>query len=145
MKLKHKHTKRTALSMSQSEKMIKGDFPPSSSDVFFKLEFAQERITIFPVSVLPVKPSFRTTGCSASAWPITLPACHLCISTLRLCFNSRIPLPVTMLMTPGGMPARAASSANFKAVNGHTSAGLWTTVFPAAKQAAIFHESIING
>lgn len=48
-------------------------------------------------------------------------------------------------MTPGGIPALAANSANFKAVKGQTSAGLWTTVFPAAKQAAIFHESIIRG
>ena len=50
-----------------------------------------------------------------------------------------------MLMTPAGIPALAASSANFNAVKGHTSAGLWTTVLPAAKQAAIFHDSIISG
>ena len=48
-------------------------------------------------------------------------------------------------MTPAGIPALAANSANFNAVSGHTSAGLWTTVLPAARQAAIFHDNIING
>lgn len=66
-------TKRTALSRSQSEKMMNGDFPPNSRDVFFKLESAQARMTIFPVSVLPVKPNLRTTGCSAIHCPMTLP------------------------------------------------------------------------
>jgi hypothetical protein len=32
-----------------------------------------------------------------------------------------------------------------RAVRGDTWAGLMTTVLPAAKQAAIFHESIISG
>lgn len=113
--------------MSQSEKIINGDFPPSSSEVFFKLESAQARITILPVSVLPVKPSFLTTGCSAKAWPIMLPlkkaALLLKKKNLYLQLNL-LPFPVTMLMTPGGMPALAASSANFNAVKGHTSAGL---------------------
>ncbi len=52
---------------------MNGDFPPSSSEVFLRFESAQARITILPVSVLPVKPSFLTTGCSAKACPITLP------------------------------------------------------------------------
>lgn len=56
-----------------------------------------------------------------------------------------LPEPVTTFITPGGIPALADSSANFKAVNGHTCAGFITTVFPAAKQAAIFQESIIRG
>ena len=59
--------------------------------------------------------------------------------------SQQIPFPVTILITPAGIPAFTESSANFKAVKGHTSAGLWTTVLPAAKQAAIFQESIING
>ena len=52
---------------------MNGDLPPSSKEVFFRLELAQARITILPVSVLPVKPNFRTTGCSARACPIILP------------------------------------------------------------------------
>lgn len=36
-------TMRTALSMSQSAKMIRGDFPPSSRDTFFTLLTAQLR------------------------------------------------------------------------------------------------------
>lgn len=55
------------------------------------------------------------------------------------------PGPGITLITPGGIPARTDSSANFRAVSGVTSAGFITTVFPAARQAAIFHESIIKG
>lgn len=55
------------------------------------------------------------------------------------------PFPVTTLITPGGIPALTDNSANFKAVRGQTSAGLWTTVFPAAKHAAIFQDNIIRG
>ena len=71
---------------------------------------------------------FRTSGCDAMQ---TLPATD--------------PDPVTTLMTPGGMPALCDNSANLRAVRGHTAAGLMTTVLPAAKQAAIFQESIIKG
>lgn len=55
------------------------------------------------------------------------------------------PDPVSTLMTPGGIPALWDNSANLRAVRGHTAAGLMTTVLPAAKQAAIFQESIIKG
>lgn len=48
-------------------------------------------------------------------------------------------------MTPGGMPALTDSSANFKAVRGETCAGFMTTVLPAARHAAIFHDNIIRG
>ena len=63
----------------------------------------------------------------AMAWPQTLPD------------------PVTTLMTPGGIPAICDNSANLRAVSGQTWAGLVTTVLPAARQAAIFQESIISG
>ena len=56
-----------------------------------------------------------------------------------------LPDPVTTLMTPGGIPATCDSSANLRAVSGQTWAGLMTTVLPAARQAAIFQESIISG
>jgi hypothetical protein len=111
--------------MSQSEKMMNGDLPPSSNEVFFKLESAQARMTILPVSVLPVKPSFRTTGCSAKACPIILPESEkYTYLTCQGRINKILPFPVTILMTPGGIPALAANSANFKAVKGQTSAGL---------------------
>jgi hypothetical protein len=38
----------TAFERSQSSKMIKGDFPPNSSDTFFKLLSAQDAIMVFP-------------------------------------------------------------------------------------------------
>ena len=41
-------------------------------------------------------------------------------------------------MTPSGMPASRASSANSSAVNGVNSAGLMTTVFPAASDGETF-------
>lgn len=55
------------------------------------------------------------------------------------------PVPGKMFITPGGNPAKTESSANFNAVSGQTWAGFKTTQLPAAMQAAIFHESIING
>ena len=56
-----------------------------------------------------------------------------------------LPDPGTMLITPGGKPALTTSSANLRAVRGVTWAGLRTTVFPAARQEAIFQANIING
>lgn len=56
-----------------------------------------------------------------------------------------LPVPVTTFMTPGGMPALADNSANFRAVRGLTWAGFMTTVLPAARHAAIFQDSIIRG
>ena len=59
------------------------------------------------------------------------------------CFD--LPEPGRMLMTPGGNPALTTSSANLRAERGVTWAGLSTTVFPAARQAAIFQASIMRG
>jgi hypothetical protein len=92
----------TAFSRSQSPKMMSGLFPPSSRLTFFRLDLAQDSMMVCPIPVLPVKPSLRTFGWSAMAWPVTLP------------------LPGSTLMTPGGMPALAASSANLSAVSGLT-------------------------
>ena len=61
--------------------------------------------------------------------------------SLRRC----APSPVTTLSTPGGSPASCASSANSSAVSGVNSAGLSTTVLPAASAGAIFHASISSG
>lgn len=41
-KTKKKLTMRTALSRSQSLKIMKGDFPPSSRETFFRLLTAQD-------------------------------------------------------------------------------------------------------
>ena len=52
----------TAFSISQSAKMIKGDFPPSSREHFFKFDSAQDFMMLWPISVEPVNPSFLTRG-----------------------------------------------------------------------------------
>ena len=50
-----------------------------------------------------------------------------------------------MFRTPGGSPASTASSDSIDAVSGLHSAGLWTTVHPAASAGAIFHVDSMNG
>ena len=55
------------------------------------------------------------------------------------------PSPVTMLTTPGGSSAWRRTSQKRSAVSGVVSAGLSTTVFPAASAGAIFHASMSSG
>ena len=66
-----------------------------------------------PTAVEPVNATLSTSGCSTSAAPVS-------------------PAPVTMLTTPGGRSACCTISANSSAVSGVVSAGLSTTVLPAA-------------
>jgi len=47
--------------------------------------------------------------------------------------------------TPGGRPASSAISTRSRAVSGEASAGLWTTVQPAAKAGAIFQVDSMKG
>ena len=76
----------TALSKSQSEKIIVGFLPPSSKETFLKL--LAHRVLIFlPVSVPPVNEITGTSLCLTISSPI--PA----------------PLPWTIFITPGGTPA----------------------------------------
>ncbi len=56
-----------------------------------------------------------------------------------------VPSPVTMLSTPLGRPASREISAKRRAVRGVYSAGLRTTVFPAARAGATFQASIRRG
>lgn len=96
-------TMRTALSMSQSLKIMRGDFPPSSRDTFFRLLTAQLQqggtkgmkfhLTVtstdeqlaelvwsylfmicLPIGVEPVKPSLRMSGWSDKRCPTMPPA-----------------------------------------------------------------------
>ena len=55
------------------------------------------------------------------------------------------PNPGTMLTTPGGKPTSAISSATRRVVSGVSSAGLRTTVFPAARAGPIFQLVNISG
>jgi hypothetical protein len=76
--------------------------------------------------VEPVNATLATPSCSTSAWPVA-------------------PAPVTMLTTPGGRSACWQISAKSSAVSGVVSAGLSTTVLPAASAGAIFQASISSG
>src|SRR5438067_13710401 len=55
------------------------------------------------------------------------------------------PKPGTTCSTPGGTPASTASSAMRSAVSGDCSAGLRTTLLPAASAGPTFHDAIRSG
>ena len=89
--------------------------------------FAQSATNFLPTSVEPVKVSLRTIGFEVSSSPMA-PVC-----------------PAITLITPAGMPARAASSAMAKAESGVEVAGLHTVVHPAASAAPILRASMALG
>ena len=72
---------------------MKGALPPSSSESFFSVP-AHCAIRRLPTCVEPVNVSLRTAGLEVISPPIAAASS-----------------PVTMLRTPAGTPARAASSA----------------------------------
>ncbi len=116
----------TAVSRSASSKTMKGALPPSSIDVRFMV-CAQSATSFLPTSVEPVKVSLRTIGFEVSSSPMA-PVC-----------------PATMLITPGGMPARPASSPIANADSGVAVAGLHTVVHPAASAAPTLRASMALG
>ena len=115
----------TALSRSASSKMMNGDFPPSSREIFLWLFAVAVRIAR-PTSVEPVKAILSTSACFTNASPVE-------------------PSPVTMFTTPAGNSISWQISANASAVSGVNSAGFKTTVFPVASAGAIFQASISRG
>ena len=116
----------TAASRSASSKTMKGALPPSSIDMRFIVP-AHWAMSSLPTAVEPVNVSLRTVGLEVSSLPI---------STVW---------PQRMLITPGGMPARVASSASAWADRGVSLAGLHTTVQPAARAGPIFRASMALG
>ena len=84
------------------------------------IDSAATCITRRPARTEPVSETMSISGCEAIASPTSGP------------------VPQTRLNTPAGMPASAHSSAKMKAVSGATSAGLHTTVHPAAIAAPAF-------
>ena len=116
----------TAASTWASSNTMNGALPPSSSPTFFTVPAACA-ISTLPTSVEPVKPTTRTAGCSHIALPIARAS------------------PVTKLSTPGGMPARSASSPSASAVSGVSPAGLATTVQPTASAGATLRVIIAAG
>ena len=55
------------------------------------------------------------------------------------------PGPTTTLTTPSGMPASRAMRSNARALSGVSSAGLRTSVLPAARAGAIFQLAMVSG
>ncbi len=104
---------------------MNGLFPPNSRVNALPLPAVALRI-ILPTSVEPVKATLSMSSCSVISAPV-------------------FPSPVTMLTTPGGSPTELQISANTSAEIDVNSAGLRTTVLPAAKAGAIFHASINKG
>ena len=98
--------------------------PPSSSVSFLPVP-ASRRWIALPTSVEPVN-AILSTSASTSAAPVE-------------------PSPVTMFTTPGGSSAWRTTSQKSSAESGVVSAGLSTTVFPAASAGASFHASISSG
>ena len=107
-----------ARSRSASANTMLALLPPSSSVTRLTWR-AQPAMISRPTSVDPVKTILRTSGWSTSRCPTTLP------------------LPGSTVSTPSGSPAARASSPIRRAVSGVTSAGLATTVFPAARAGAM--------
>src|SRR5918993_812328 len=115
-----------AFSRSASAKMTLADLPPSSSVTRFMVPAAPDMMPL-PTSVEPVKATLATSGCSTSRFPTLLPG------------------PTTTLTTPSGIPASRAMRSNARALSGVSSAGLRTSVLPAARAGAIFQLAMVSG
>ena len=116
----------TAESISASSNTMKGALPPSSIEVRLTVA-AHCSMSSLPTCVDPVNDNLRTVGLLVISAPI-----------------SRV-TPATILITPAGTPARAASSVNANADRGVSLAGLQTTVHPDARAGATLRISIAFG
>src|SRR4051794_24734346 len=121
-----KTTASSARSRSASSNTITGFLPPSSKCTRFKVG-APCAMMAEPVALSPTKPIALMAGCSVSALPASSPK------------------PCTVLRTPSGTPACLTICASKSAVTGDHSAGLCTTVQPAASAGAIFQVDSMNG
>src|SRR5713226_9522641 len=119
-------TASSARSRSASSNTITGFLPPSSKCTRFRLG-APCAMIAEPVALSPTKPIALIAGCSVRALPASSP------------------MPCTVFSTPSGTPACLTSFASRSAVTGDHSAGLWTTVQPAASAGAIFQVESIKG
>ncbi len=106
--------------------MMFGFFPPSSSATLFTVA-APAAMMALPVATPPVNETMSTLSSVVSTLPTSGP------------------LPVTRLATPGGTPASVSVSINMIAVDGVSSLGFSTNVFPASKAGATFHDTCRSG
>ncbi len=103
-----------------------GDFPPSSSEIFFTV-LAAFRMTDLPTSVEPVNAILSTSGLVARYAPRLLPG------------------PDTTFITPAGAPASSTMRPSSSDVTGVYCDGFTTSVHPAHSAGATFHVSSRNG
>ena len=115
----------TAWSSGASSNTMLAALPPSSR-VSFLPDPARVRWIALPTSVEPVKATLSTPSWPTRAAPVA-------------------PAPVRMLTTPSGSSASWRSSPRRRAVSGVVSAGLRTTVLPAARAGASFQAAISSG
>src|SRR5258708_33063323 len=116
----------TASSRLASSSTIIGFLPPSSSEQCLKL-LAAVAPTILPTAEDPVSEIARTTGCSVRGVPTS------------------VPNPVTMLITPLGMPASVKAWTRLKVESGVSWAGLITQVLPQTTAGSNFQEGMAMG
>ena len=108
---------------------MNGALPPSSSESFFSVA-ADSRARCLPTGVEPVKVILRTRASSSQA-----------LTTAGV----RSREAVTMFTVPAGNPASSASLTSASEVSGASSAGLHTTVHPAASAGASLRAIIAAG
>ncbi len=118
-----------AMSRSASSKMMNGASPPSSRVTRLSVS-AEALASALPTAVEPVNDSLRTRSSSSQAWE----TCGV-----------RERLAGTRFSTPAGRPASSASTARARADRGVSSAGLATTVQPAARAGPNLRAIIATG
>ena len=119
-------TASSARSRLASSNTMTGFLPPSSKCTRFRVG-APWAMMRAPVADSPTKAMALMASCSVSALPASSP------------------MPCTVFRTPGGNPASLHISASSCAVSGLHSAGLCTTVQPAARAGAIFQVDSMKG
>ena len=115
-----------ARSKSASSNTTMGFMPPSSKCTRFSVS-APCFIISLPVRESPTKATALIALCCVRALPATSP------------------IPCTILTTPAGSPTSCMILTSMAAVQGDHSAGLCTTVQPAASAGAIFHVDNMKG
>ena len=116
----------TLASKSASANRMFGDFPPSSSEIFFS------------VSAAAAHDDLPDLGAAGERDLVD-------VRDARRARHQSRPAPVTMLTTPGGSPAASKCFASSRIVSGVCSAGLSTIVQPAQIAGASFHAAMSSG
>ena len=114
----------TAFSIDASSNTMAGALPPSSRCTRFR-SLAADDATAMPARTEPVMATICGVGCAMRAAPVSR-------------------APSTTFSVPAGV-CSATISASSSVDSGVDSAGLSTTVLPAASAGAIFHTAMLSG